>query len=172
MGGRKKLGSFILTISVGLLLIAAYVGLTHRDSVLALLVSPRQLLIATGAVVLLGVGWIWTVVASHKLLRPVSMTYTGRLAGSMFVGLLCFAIAVPTTVAAQTVMAQRDLIGSVFQSEGNSKSATRPKVSNAKDPWANTPRLNLLLLGADDGAGRTGIAYRHGDRGEHRHQDR
>ncbi|MFI5691786.1 LCP family protein [Kribbella sp. NPDC051586] len=157
MGGRKKLGAFVLTISVGLLLIAAYVGLTQRDSVLALAVSPRQLLIATGAVVLLGVFWIWVVVASHKLIRPVSMTYTGRLVGSMFVGLLCFGIAVPTTVAAQTVMAQRDLVGSVFQSEGNSKSATRPKVSNAKDPWAHTPRLNLLLLGADDGAGRTGV---------------
>jgi LCP family protein required for cell wall assembly len=156
MGGRKKLGAFVLTISVGLLLIGAYVGLTHRDSVLALAVSPRQLLIATAAVVLLGAGWIWTVVASHKLLRPVSMTYTGRLAGSMFVGLLCFAIAVPTTVAAQTVMAQRDLVGSVFQSEGNSKSATRPKVNN-KDPWAKIPRLNLLLLGADDGVGRTGV---------------
>jgi LCP family protein required for cell wall assembly len=157
MGGRKKLGAFVLTISVGLLLIAAYVGLTQRDSVLALAVSPRQLLIATGAVVLLGVLWIWVVVASHKLLRPVSMTYTGRLAGSMFVGLLCFGIAVPTTVAAQTVMAQRDLVGSVFQSEGNSKSATRPKVTNASDPWAKTPRLNLLLLGADDGVGRTGV---------------
>ncbi|WP_405070434.1 LCP family protein [Kribbella sp. NBC_01510] len=157
MGGRKKLGAFVLTISVGLLLIAAYVGLTRRDSILAFAVSPRQLLIATAAVVVLGVGWIWIVVASHKLLRPVSMTYTGRLVGSMFVGLLCFAIAVPTTVAAQTVMAQRDLVGSVFQSEGNSKSATRPKVDNNKDPWAKTPRLNLLLLGADDGVGRTGV---------------
>jgi polyisoprenyl-teichoic acid--peptidoglycan teichoic acid transferase len=155
MGGRKKLGAFVLTISVGLLLIGAYVGLTRRDSILAFAVSPRQLLIATAAVVVLGVCWIWIVVASHKLLRPVSMTYTGRLAGSMFVGLLCFGIAVPTTVAAQTVMAQRDLVGSVFQSEGDSKSATRPKVDK-KDPWANTPRLNLLLLGADDGVGREG----------------
>ncbi|MFD7153569.1 LCP family protein [Kribbella sp. NPDC059898] len=156
MGGRKKLGAFVLTLSIGLLLIGAYVGLTHRDSVLALAVSPRQLLIATGAVVVLGACWIWVVIASHKLIRPVSMTYTGRLAGAMVVGLLCFAIAVPTTVAAQTVMAQRDLVGSVFQSEGKSKSATRPKVNNA-DPWAKIPRLNLLLLGADDGIGRTGV---------------
>ena len=59
-------------------------------------------------------------------------------------------------VAAQNVMAQRDLVGSVFAAEGKSKSATRPKV-NKKDPWANTPRLNILLLGADDGAGRDGI---------------
>jgi LCP family protein required for cell wall assembly len=155
MGGRKKLGAFVLTLSIGLLVIGAYVGLTRRDSILAFAVSPRQLLIATAAVVVVGICWIWIVVASHKLLRPVSMTYTGRLAGSMFVGLLCFGIAVPTTVAAQTVMAQRDLVGSVFQSEGDSKSATRPNVDK-KDPWAKTPRLNLLLLGADDGVGRQG----------------
>ncbi|GAA1603310.1 hypothetical protein GCM10009804_69670 [Kribbella hippodromi] len=156
MGGRKKLGAFVLTISIGLILIGGFVALTQRDSVLALAVSPRQLLIATGAVLVLGACWIWVVVASHKLLRPVSMTYTSRLAGSMFVGLLCFAIALPTTVAAQTVMAQRDLIGGVFQSESNSKSATRPKVNKA-DPWAKIPRLNILLLGADDGVGRTGV---------------
>lgn len=82
MGGRKKVGAFVLTISIGLLVIAAYVGLTRRDSILAFAVSPRQLLIATAAVVVLGIGWIWVVVASHKLIRPVSMTYTGRLAGS------------------------------------------------------------------------------------------
>ena len=156
MGGRAKLGAFIMTLSVGLLAIGAYIGLTKRDSILALAVDPSQLLIATSGVVLLGFFWICIVVSSHKLLRPVSLTATGRLAGSMFVGLLCFGIAVPTTVAAQTVMAQRDLVGSVFQSEGNSKSATRPKVEDKKDPWADTPRLNLLLLGADDGVGREG----------------
>src|SRR5262249_16606562 len=94
-GGRTKLGAFVLTISVGLLVLAASVGLTKRDSILALAVSPRQLLIASAAVVVIGIAWIWVVIASHKLLRPVSMTYTGRLAGSMVVGLLCFAIAVP-----------------------------------------------------------------------------
>ena len=155
MGGRKKLGAFIITLSVGLLLIAAYIGLTNRNSIVALAVDPSRLLIATGVVVVLGFCWICVVVSSHKLLRPVSVSATGRLAGSLVVGLICFAIAVPTTVAAQTVMAQRDLIGSVFASQGNSKSATRPKV-NKGDPWANTPRLNILLLGADDGAGRMG----------------
>jgi anionic cell wall polymer biosynthesis LytR-Cps2A-Psr (LCP) family protein len=113
------------------------------------------LLIAAAVVVLLGFCWICVVVSSHKLLRPVNLTAAGRFAGSAFVGLICFAIAVPTTVAAQTVMAQRDLVGSVFASQGKSKSATRRTVDK-KDPWANTPRLNILLLGADDGVGRTG----------------
>ena len=87
----------------------------------------------------LGFLWIWVVVSSHKLLRPISLTAVGRLAGSAFVGLLCFGIAVPTTVAAQTVMAQRDLVGSVFQSEGNSKSATRPKVETRRTRGRTPP---------------------------------
>jgi LCP family protein required for cell wall assembly len=156
LGGRKKLGAFIITLSVGLLALGAYVGIARRQSVVALAVDPSRLLIAAGVVVLLGLCWICIVVSSHRLLRPVSLSAAGRLAGSAFVGLLCFAIAVPTTVAAQTVLAQRDLVGSVFVSQGNSKSATRPKLGSKSDPWANTPRLNILLLGADDGAGRTG----------------
>jgi LCP family protein required for cell wall assembly len=155
LAGRAKLGAFIMTLSVGLLAIGAYVGLTQRNAILALAVDPRQLLIAAAVVVLLGFCWICVVVSSHKLLRPVNLTAAGRFAGSAFVGLICFAIAVPTTVAAQTVMAQRDLVGSVFASQGKSKSATRRTVDK-KDPWANTPRLNILLLGADDGVGRTG----------------
>src|SRR3954462_7280114 len=57
MGGRKKLGAVGLTISIGLLLIAADVGVTRRGSILGIAVSPRQLLVATGAVVLLGICW-------------------------------------------------------------------------------------------------------------------
>ncbi|MFD7159650.1 LCP family protein [Kribbella sp. NPDC059898] len=155
IGGRRKLGAAVLAISAGLLAIGVYVGLAQRDSVIALALSPTGLLVTTAAVVVLGAAWIWVVVSSHKLLRPISMSYTGRLTGALVVGVLCFAIAVPTTVTAQTVMAQRDLIGSVFKSQGSSRSATRPTV-NAKDPWAHIPRLNILLLGGDDGHGRTG----------------
>ncbi|MEV8377162.1 LCP family protein [Kribbella sp. NPDC056861] len=155
LGGRKKLGAFVMTLYFGLLLLAAFIGLTQRDSVVELAVDPSRLLLATGAVLVVGLLWICIVVSSHKLLRPISLTQVGRFTGSAFVGLLCFGIAVPTTFAAQTVMAQRDLVGGVFKSEKDSKSATRPQVDK-EDPWAKTPRLNLVLLGADDGVGREG----------------
>ena len=48
LGGRRKLGAFILMLGIGLLLIGAYVGLTQCDSVLALAVAPSRLLIAAG----------------------------------------------------------------------------------------------------------------------------
>ncbi|GAA2805822.1 LCP family protein [Kribbella solani] len=155
LAGRRKLGAAVLTGFLGLIALGAYLALAQRNTILELAVDPNRLLIATALVVLLSAAWIVVVVASHKMLRPLTPTVTGRLVGASAVGVLCFAIAVPTTVAAQTVMAQRNLVGAVFQSEGHSKSATRPKV-NKQDPWANTPRLNILLLGADDGAGRTG----------------
>ncbi|MDX6281002.1 MAG: polyisoprenyl-teichoic acid--peptidoglycan teichoic acid transferase [Kribbellaceae bacterium] len=155
LGGRKKLGAFVITLYAGLLLLAAYFALTQHAAIVDLAVNPSRLLLATGGVLVMGFIWICIVVSSHKLLRPISLTSVGRFTGSAFVGLLCFGIAVPTTFAAQTVMAQRDLVGSVFKSEKDSKSATRPNV-NKKDPWANKPRLNIVLLGADDGAGREG----------------
>ncbi|MFC0629454.1 LCP family protein [Kribbella deserti] len=156
MGGRAKLGAFIMTLTGAVVVLLAVVGLTRRDEVLGLLVDPSQLLIITGAIVVVTLAWITTIIASHRLLRPAAASNGGRALGSAFVGLLCFAIAAPMALAAQNVLVQRDLVGSVFQAEGESKSATRPKVENKKDPWAHTPRLNILLLGADDGAGREG----------------
>jgi LCP family protein required for cell wall assembly len=156
IGGRTKLGVFVMTLSAGLVGLAVLMVLTRRDQVIQLFVDPSQLLVAAGVLLALALCWISVIVSSHKLLRPVGVSGVGRAVGSAFVGLLCFAIAVPTAVAAENVMAQRDLVGSVFASESNSKSATRPKLNNQNNPWAKTPRLNILLLGADDGVGRTG----------------
>ena len=77
--------------------------------------------------------------------------------GALLVGVLCFAIAAPAALGVQSVLAQRDLVLDVFVAQGESKSATRPTVVNAKDPWEDKPRLNLLLLGGDDGPNRPGV---------------
>jgi polyisoprenyl-teichoic acid--peptidoglycan teichoic acid transferase len=155
MAGRARLGAFVLTLTTGLVGLAVLIGLTRREEVLALAVNPDDLLIATAALIFLGICWIAIIISSHRLLRPATAGAASRAFGSAFVGLVCFAIAAPMAVATQSVMAQRDLVTSVFASEGKSKSATREKVDK-DDPWAKTPRLNILLLGADDGEGRDG----------------
>ncbi len=156
LAGRAKLGAFVLTVTATLVGLGIAIGLTRREQVLAVAVNPDELLVVAGVVLFLAICWIWVIISSHRLLRPAATSTAGRAFGSAFVGLICFAIAAPMAMGAQSVMAQRDLVSSVFASEGSSKSATRPKVENKKDPWATTPRLNLLLLGADDGAGRDG----------------
>jgi LCP family protein required for cell wall assembly len=157
IGGRKRLGGCIVTLVVALLGLGVYVGLTRRDEVLAAAVVPSRLLITSVAIGVLALAWIVLIVWSHRLLRPATSRTAGRAVGAVLVGLLCFAIAAPAAVGVQNLLAQRDLVQNVFVAQGESRSATRPTVVNVKDPWEGTPRLNLLLLGGDDGKGRIGV---------------
>lgn len=156
VGGRRKLGAFVLTVFLALAGVAAYVALTRRDEVIAAAVVPSRLLITSVLIGALAFLWIVVVVGSHRSLRPATGGTGGRVAGALFVGVLCFAIAAPAAIGVQAVLAQRTLVQDVFQSQGESKSATRPTTVNVKDPWEDRPRLNLLLLGGDAGKGRTG----------------
>ena len=156
VAGRTRLGAFVLTVTGALVGVGVYVGLARRDDVVELAVDPQQLLIANGVLVFLGLCWIAVIIGSHRMLRPRTSGSGSRAFGSFFVGMLCFAIAAPMAIGTQNVMAQRDLVSSVFRPEKDVKSATRPTVDK-KDPWADKARVNLLLLGADDGTGREGV---------------
>ena len=147
----------MLTVSAGLVGLGVYVGLTRRDEVLAAAVVPSRLLATSLVIGAIALCWIAVIVTSHRLLRPATAAPGGRAVGALFVGILCFAVTAPAAVAVQNVLAQRDLVQDVFVSQGESKSATRPKTVNVKDPWENRPRLNLLLLGGDDAEDRVGV---------------
>jgi LCP family protein required for cell wall assembly len=157
VGGRRKLGAVVLTLFLGLAGLGVYVGLTHRDEVLAAAVVPSRLLTTSVVIGALAFVWIVVIVGSHRSLRPATGGAGGRLLGALLVGVLCFAVAAPAAIGVQTVLAQRDLVQDVFQSQGESKSATRPTTVNVKDPWEDRPRLNLLLLGGDDAPSREGV---------------
>lgn len=153
VAGRRRLGAVLITLSLSLYGGAAYLALARRDDVITWALNPDVLL---GMVVGLGVialYWVAVLVTSYKMLRPLTAGPGARLAGSAVIGLVCFGMASSTALGAQTLMAQRQLVEKVFSGE-QSKSQTRPKIKNTKDPWAQLPRLNVLLLGADDGEGR------------------
>lgn len=156
-GGRRRLGAFILTLTLGLVGLGVYVGLTRREEVLAAAVVPNRLLMTSIAIGALAVLWIWVIVASHRSLRPATGGAGGRAVGALLVGVLCFAIAAPAAIGVQSVLAQRELVQDVFVAQGESKSATRPTEIDTKDPWEDKPRLNLLLLGGDDAPSRPGV---------------
>ena len=142
-------------ITVTLLSAAAYVGLARRDDVIKWALDPNLLLWIIAGLAVVALLWVTIVVTSYKMLRPLRSGLGARLGGAFVIGLVCCTIASGTALGAQNLLAQRDLVTHVFAG-GNSKSATRPTIANKKDPWAQLPRLNLLLLGADDGAGRQG----------------
>jgi LCP family protein required for cell wall assembly len=154
VAGRIRLGALVTGISVTLLGGAVYLGMTRRDDVITWALDPDILIGLIAGVAVLGLVVVVVLVTSYKMLRPLQSGVAARLAGALVVGLVCFSIASGSALGAQNLAAQRSLVTKVFAG-GNSKSATRPQIDK-KDPWASLPRLNLLLLGADEGDGREG----------------
>ncbi|GAA1707329.1 hypothetical protein GCM10009745_63960 [Kribbella yunnanensis] len=153
LAGRRRLGTVLVTLSLTLYGAAAYLALARRDDVITWALNPDVLLLMVVALGVIALYWVTVLVTSYKMLRPLTAGPGARLAGSAVIGLVCFGMASSTALGAQTLMAQRQLVEKVFSGE-QSKSQTRPKINNTKDPWAQFPRLNILLLGADDGEGR------------------
>ncbi|TDD47353.1 LytR family transcriptional regulator [Kribbella antibiotica] len=153
--GRRRLGTAVTLLSLSLYGAAAYLALARRDDVVTWALNPDILLWMVVGLGVVALYWVAVLVSSYKMLRPLTAGPGARLAGSAVIGLVCFGMASSTALGAQTLMAQRQLVEKVFSGD-KSKSQTRPKIKNTKDPWAQLPRLNVLLLGADDGEGRDG----------------
>ena len=152
---RPRLGAVVTVLSLTLYGTAAYVGLRKRDAVISWALDPGLLLWMIAGLGVIALAWMVVLVTSYKMLRPLTVGPGSRLVGSLVVGVVCFAMTVGTASGAQTLMAQRSLVKKVFADSG-SKSQTRPTISAAKDVWQQLPRLNVLLLGADDGDDRQG----------------
>jgi LCP family protein required for cell wall assembly len=161
-GRRRIVGSVILGLfAAGVLALGLYAAF-DRQSLLARAVDPTTLRWAAIALVVIGVIWVGVIIASHLSLRG-RPTRGQRVFGGILVGVLSFAVAAPMAVAAHYSYVTASSVAAVFQSERDTKSATRPTLEatqtapgEPRDPWAGKPRLNVLLLGGDAGPGRVG----------------
>lgn len=156
---RRKIGFVVLGGFVALVLGLVVWALTDLDGLVSLAVSPRFLTAAGISLAVGGLIWVAVILATHLNLRSPNPPRVQRVLGSVLVGALAFSVAAPCAVAARYAYDQSNLVTTVFQSEKDTKSATRPTMEppkNEKDPWADKPRLNVLLLGGDDADNRTG----------------
>ncbi len=158
VAGLVVFGLF-LTAIVALGIYAAF----DRQALLALAVNPEVLRGIGVALVIVGLVWVGVVIATHLALRG-RVSQAQRASGGILVGILAFAVAAPLAVASIYSYEQASLVGTVFKSEKESKSATRPTLNvttepgepTPEDPWADKPRLNILLLGGDADKNRIG----------------
>jgi LCP family protein required for cell wall assembly len=161
---RRLIGGIVLGVFLAVLAALGIYAAVDFQGFLGLAVNPTVLKRVAVALIVLAVVWIGIIVATHLSLRS-QPTRSQRVIGGVLVGVLAFAVAAPMAVAARYSYDQAGLVGAVFKSDKNSKSATRPTLEAPKptkgqstklDPWAGKPRLNILLLGGDAGPGRTG----------------
>ena len=161
--GRRVVGSVVLAVFVLTLVALGLAALVDRDALISVGVDPTMLRRLSIVLVVVAALWVVVVVATHLALRH-RPTRPQRVVGGVLVGVLAFAVAAPMAVAARTAYVQAGLVGTLFKSSGETKSATRPTMNSShpgdqeqqQDPWADKARLNILLLGGDADKGRVG----------------
>jgi polyisoprenyl-teichoic acid--peptidoglycan teichoic acid transferase len=156
--GRRRWGVFFLTLVVLAVagLVAVYF-LVPRERVLAIAFDQRELTIAAGVLAAVGVVWLLVAVASHRALEPSGLGAGKRLGGALVVVVVTSLVLTPLAAGVQRAFLQRDLIESVAAPE-DGKSNTTPELGEDEvDPWADKPRVNVLMLGGDGAPDRPGI---------------
>lgn len=71
-----------------------------------------------------------------------------------FAAAMCLIIATPAAAATRYVMVTQDTFNTIFTNHDNNN-ANGP--TGGDNPWANTPRVNVLLIGSDAGADRWAV---------------
>lgn len=144
--GNRRLGRFALRVFAGILgavLLVALLGLVSRSA--ALTVLTHRWTLAVLQVVLLGVAALWAVllVDAWRLARPDRLPQRDRR--GLLVALLALLLVLPGAAAYAGV------------SVGTARSAMTSLFGTGEAVGAVDGRYNILLLGGDSGAGRTGL---------------
>jgi LCP family protein required for cell wall assembly len=152
----RNFGLTLTAVAVGVALVGAGAFFFARGWLLSVVANPTWLLIMAIALAVFGVLWAVAVTATQVLLRPQPSRWWHRLLGALLVGALTFGLAVPSAFGARSLVETSTLLRAVFQDSDDPGGASVPTFGNSSDPWANKPRLNVLILGADTGDDRTG----------------
>ena len=157
--GRRWWGLFFLGLLVlGVAGLVAVYLLVPRERILAVAFDQQELTILAGVIAGVAVVWLLVAVASHRALEPSGLGAGKRLGGALVVVIVTSLVLTPLAAGVQRAFLQRDLIETVAAPE-HAKSNTTPELAEEAevDPWADKPRLNILLLGGDGAPRRDGI---------------
>ncbi len=130
------------------------------DAGLDLVLDPVGLRATAAVVAVAVVLWVGSIVLTAELARP-RPPRGSALGRTVFALAACVAVVLPGGLAVRYLDVQADLLTDVFAAGSSPGSATvrepRAAPTPARDPWADIPRVNLVLLGSDAGRDRVGV---------------
>jgi polyisoprenyl-teichoic acid--peptidoglycan teichoic acid transferase len=155
-GGRRGLG-WSFDIVTGTLLGVVVWTLYDRtlSELVALSTRPEVLWAICIGAAALAVAWPLTIVLNWLVVRPPDLVRERSVGSSIFVGVLCLAVATPLLVTSRYAYVQHDLLSNLF-GDGNGRSGGGLGGQGA-NPWAGRDRIGVLLLGGDAGPDRDGL---------------
>lgn len=146
VAGRRDVGRIALRIwfaTLAVLGLIAVISWFWHGFALELVLNTALLNVLRFAMMILAVGWAALFIDAWRIGQPLSLVRRQRLTAVGVNGLLCFTVAGALLFGSHLVTVHRDFILANF---GDGPSS---------DPSAG--RYNVLLLGGDAGAGRTGL---------------
>lgn len=152
VAGRRVAGGLLLGLWVVAVAALAITVTVYRSSLVHLAVRPDELQRLAAGIVVLGVVWVAVVIRSYLVVRPAGQSISARTLGAAAVAVMCFAVAVPVAWGAHSTYVYRDALTSIFRT-----GSQNGRQIDTSDPWDGQPRVNILLLGGDSAADRTGV---------------
>ena len=159
--GRRRLGIMLLSLlglaAVTLAVLAISGNLQQRALTLA--VDSTQLAVVAIGAPAIGLAWVLVILLTNSQLRRYASLDSGqRLFSAIVVLALLAAVALPAFKVSNYALITRSVVtsDSVFRGDNETGGSSGPNTAKA-DPWADKPQVNVLLIGSDAGANRTGI---------------
>ena len=153
--GAGVLGAFFVA---GIVLLIKVMSQGVMKTALSIGVSRDKLLVVLVALLVGALVWAGFIVVTALTVKPEGATSIERTTTRVFAALCCCLVVFPAVIGARAIAIQRDLVGSVFSDSSGSDTGNNAKpVAEQKDPWADIPRVNVMLIGADAGKGRVGV---------------
>jgi LCP family protein required for cell wall assembly len=149
--GRPSGKAILSMLGLGVLGAGVFFWQTSFAQLTSAASSETALLVISVGLFFVAFGWLAVALASQRALEPRGLSGGRRFAGSLVVIATASLVITPIAMGAQYVWAARSLIGNV---SNDSPTAT---LVDAADPWADLPRVNVLLMGGDGGEGRDGV---------------
>jgi LCP family protein required for cell wall assembly len=156
---HRKTGWLLVAVAVGSAVILGYTLLTKgmMKTALSVVSSPNTLQVAAVALLIAGAVWAASIILTAVSTRPARLDRTRTRLLAAFTTVMVAFVAASSYKVAEYATVTKDTIDGLFVTSANGTAPTdAPKIVEGKDPWAETPRVNILLLGSDAGVGREG----------------
>lgn len=158
LSDRRKSGATLLGLFVALVLgMSAYLTVSGAQrSALTVALDDNRLLVVTVAAVLVVLVWVASIIWTAVINWPSRPATLKRVFAVVVTTLACLVLVAPTALAVRYVGIQRGLVQSLFPDVTARRSNVNPALGG-NNPWADVPRVNVLLVGADSGPERPGL---------------
>jgi LCP family protein required for cell wall assembly len=157
--GRRRIGAVILLLLglIGVVLIGILLFGNPLKRGLSLAVDPQALMIVAVSAVVIGALWAAIILLTNVQLSRYATLSTGqRVFSGVVVLALIGGVALPAYKVGDYALITRGVVTSKSIFTGDGEPGAGPNVAKA-DPWADKPRMNVLLIGSDAGSDRIGV---------------